>query len=301
MITSHILMIRPVAFAFNPQTAVNNAFQHKTIPDHVQEEALNEFDNFVQLLRNNNIKVEVIQDTGTPHTPDSIFPNNWVSFHKDGTIVLYPMFANNRRLERDKQVIEKLSDQYFIRTTINLTDYEHQQLYLEGTGSLILDRDNYLTYACLSPRTSPTVIYDFCDAMGYRPVLFNAVDEHGKDIYHTNVMMCLAEDYVVICMDAIKEDFQKRMMLEKFEETGKSVVYISLDQMHHFAGNMLQVKNNQGAPFLVMSTEAFNSLSEDQVQMLQSFNPIIHAPLKTIEKKWRRQCQVHDGRNIFTS
>lgn len=283
MTTPYILMIRPAAFAFNQQTAVNNAFQHLSEKGNVQEKALQEFDTFVEKLKQRDINVTVIQDSPEPHTPDSIFPNNWVSFHEDGSTVLYPMFAANRQQERNKQVIEKLSTDFYVRTTIDLTDYEKKQIFLEGTGSMVLDRDHEFAYACLSPRTHPSALYDFCNSMGYRPVLFQAVDGNNQAIYHTNVMMCIADEYVVICMDAIKDETQKQMLLNKFSETGKEVITISLDQMNHFAGNMLQVSNLDGAPFLVISTQAFQSLHEDQIAALEKFNPIIHAPLNTIE------------------
>ena len=283
MTTPYILMIRPAAFAFNQQTSVNNAFQHLSETENVQEEALQEFDTFVEKLKQHNINVIVIQDNPSPHTPDSIFPNNWVSFHEDGTSVLYPMFAANRQQERNKQVIEKLSTDFYIRTTIDLTDYEKKNIFLEGTGSMVLDRDNELAYACLSPRTHASALYDFCNSMGYRPLLFRAVDGSNQAIYHTNVMMCMADEYVVICMDTIKDEMQQQMLLKKFMETGKEVVTISIDQMNHFAGNMLQVSNIEGQSFLIMSTQAFNSLTEKQVAALQKYNPIIHSPLDTIE------------------
>jgi len=284
MTTSTLLMIRPAAFAFNPQTAVNNSFQKITEQLHVHEKALQEFDNFVHVLSVYGIKVTVIQDTREPHTPDSVFPNNWISFHEDGTVVLYPMFAENRKLERNKNIVEKLNETFFIRTTIDLTNYEQQNAFLEGTGSMVLDRDNEIAYACLSPRTNASVLYDFCDATGYSPVLFNAVDENGKEIYHTNVMMCMADSYVVICFDSIKDQLQKQMLTDKFEETGKKIIEISLEQMNHFAGNMLQVENVAGNQFIIMSTQAYNSLTEEQTNLLQTFNPIIHSSLDTIEQ-----------------
>ncbi len=284
MTTSSLLMIRPAAFAFNPQTAVNNSFQKITEQLHVHEKALIEFDNFVHLLSVYGIKVTVIQDTLEPHTPDSVFPNNWISFHEDGTVVLYPMFANNRKQERNKNVVEQLGDTFFIRSTIDLTGYEQQNAYLEGTGSMVLDRDYEIAYACLSPRTNASVLYDFCNSIGYSPVLFNAVDENEKEIYHTNVMMCMADAYVVVCLDSVQEQLQKQMLADKFEETGKKVIEISLAQMNHFAGNMLQVENIAGNKFLIMSTQAYNSLTEDQVAILESFNPIIHSSLNTIEE-----------------
>lgn len=284
MTTSTLLMIRPAAFAFNPQTAVNNSFQKITEQLHVHEKALVEFDNFVKVLSIYGIKVTVIQDTLEPHTPDSVFPNNWISFHEDGTVVLYPMFANNRKLERNKNVLEQLKENFFIRTIIDLTPYEQQNVYLEGTGSMVLDRDHEIAYACLSPRTNASVLYDFCDSIGYSPVLFNALDHKEREIYHTNVMMCMADTYVVVCLESIQDQLQKQMLADKFKETGKTIVEINLQQMKHFAGNMLQVENIAGNQFLVMSTQAFNSLTEEQVHVLESFNPVIHSPLHTIEE-----------------
>lgn len=284
MTTSTLLMIRPAAFGFNPQTAVNNSFQQTTHQTGVQQKAVKEFDDFVTLLKNNGIEVIVLQDTESPHTPDSIFPNNWISFHEDGSVVLYPMFAANRRIERDKNVFEKISEEYFIRSVYDLTEYEDQNKFLEGTGSMVLDRDNELAYACLSERTHATILYDFCEELGYHPVLFNAYDKNGKAIYHTNVMMCMADDYVVICMDSIKDDFQKQMLLQKFSETDKEIIEISLEQMNQFAGNMLQVENTSGQHYLVMSTQAYKSLTTAQIERIESFNPIIHSPLYTIEE-----------------
>ncbi|MGN7784968.1 citrulline utilization hydrolase CtlX [Niabella sp. 22666] len=284
MTTSALLMIRPAAFAFNPQTAVNNSFQKINEQLHVHEKALLEFDNFVNILNVYGIKVTVIQDTLEPHTPDSVFPNNWISFHEDGTVVLYPMFADNRKLERNKNVIDKLSENFFIRSTIDLTGYEQKNAYLEGTGSMVLDRDHEIAYACLSPRTNASVLYDFCDSIGYSPVLFNAVDENEKEIYHTNVMMCMADTYVVVCFESIKDQLQRQMLTDKFKETGKEIIEITLQQMNHFAGNMLQVENIAGNQFLIMSTQAYNSLTEEQVHLLASFNPVIHSSLNTIEQ-----------------
>ncbi len=283
MTTSHILMIRPAAFAYNPQTAVNNRFQKKSEPLNVQQKALQEFDDFVKMLRTSGINVTVIEDVPEPHTPDAVFPNNWVSFHEDGTVVLYPMFAPNRQLERNKNVIASINKTFFIRSTIDLTGYEKQGIFLEGTGSMVLDRPYELAYACLSPRTCPTALYDFCDAMGYQPVLFNASDAEGNEIYHTNVMMCVADQYAIICLETIRDTVQKQMLVSRLTETGKEIIGISLEQMNQFAGNMLQLENKAGEQLLVMSTRAFHSLNEDQVNQIRSFNPIIHSPLNTIE------------------
>ncbi|ODT35490.1 MAG: amidinotransferase [Sphingobacteriales bacterium 41-5] len=282
--TSQILMIRPVAFGYNAETAINNAFQKAGTDKNINEQAQHEFDHFVEVLKTNGIGVTVIEDTLAPHTPDSIFPNNWASYHDDGTIVIYPMFASNRRREREKNVMGKLKETFEVRATFDLTAYEKDEIFLEGTGSMILDRENRIAYACASPRTHPTVLYDFCNEMNYTPVLFSAKDAGGQNIYHTNVMMCLADKYAVICMDSISNENEKNILLQKFQETGKEMIPISLEQMNRFAGNMLQVENFEGKKFLVMSSQAYQSLTKEQIEKLESHNPILHAPLNTIEQ-----------------
>jgi hypothetical protein len=281
--TSHILMIRPVKFGFNAETAVNNAFQVKNDEADVQDKAVKEFDAFVKLLRENGVDVTVVEDTVEPHTPDSIFPNNWISFHDDSTVLLYPMYAENRRKERKQHVIDKVSEEFSIDRTIDLSLYEKENIFLEGTGSMVLDRDNKVAYACLSPRTSEKVLQDFCEQTGYIPVLFHAVDGNGQPIYHTNVMMCVADKYVVICFDSIQDDEEKIKVINAILQTGKEIIDISIDQMNHFAGNMLQVENGQREKLLVMSTQAYQSLTDKERQKLGSFNRILHSSLETIE------------------
>ena len=276
-------MIRPVNFGFNAQTAVNNAFQVAGADKAAQEKAQTEFDNFVTILRSNGVGVTVINDTPEPHTPDSIFPNNWISFHAPDTICLYPMFAENRRQERKPPVIQQIQQAFTVTNTLDFTGYENDQLYLEGTGSMVLDRDQKIAYACLSPRTHQSVLDDFCKKMGYRPVLFTAVDGAGKDIYHTNVMMCVADRYVVICLESLPNQAEYKMVQENIGKTGKELINISFEQMNHFAGNMLQVHNNTGEKLLVMSSQAYQSLHPDQVKKLEGYNRILHAPLTTIE------------------
>lgn len=276
-------MIRPVNFAFNAETAVNNAFQVAGQTDQVQETARREFDGFVSLLRENGVDVTVVEDTPVPYTPDSIFPNNWVSFHADGTILLYPMFAPNRRAERKPHVLQALADRFTIRQTLDLTGFEQQNLFLEGTGSMVLDRDQQIVYACLSPRTDRTVLEEFCAKMHYRAVIFDAVDAAGQPIYHTNVMMCVADRYVVICLDSIPDAGQRQLVSDSITTSGKVIIPISLNQMAHFAGNMLQVQNTSGERLLIMSSQAFQSLNQAQLDQLTAFNRIVHAPLNTIE------------------
>lgn len=281
--TSHILMIRPVNFGFNAETAVNNAFQKAGADTAAQEKAQQEFDNFVNLLRTQGVDVLVVDDTPEPHTPDSIFPNNWISFHDNGTICLYPMFAHNRRKERKPNVLQQVQQQFAVTSTVDLTVNENNNLFLEGTGSMVLDRDNKIAYACLSPRTNKQVLAEFCNKMQYKPVAFTSIDHTGKPIYHTNVMMCVADKYVVICMESIPDAQERQAVRDIIYQTNKELIEISFDQMNHFAGNMLQVQNKQGEPLLVMSTQAYNALTAEQISTLQQYNRIVHVPLTTIE------------------
>lgn len=275
-------MIEPLNFSFNSETAVNNAFQVDEQMDNVQQKALEEFNAFVQVLRNHHVEVTVVKDTPFPNTPDSIFPNNWISFHGH-TICLYPMYATNRRFERKPALLKLLKEKYNIEETINLTHYEKQNMFLEGTGSMVLDRENRIAYACLSPRTNIDVLDDFCRQMKYLPVVFEATDKNNMPIYHTNVMMCIADRYIVICLESIKNKMQKDSLKSTIRMTGKEIITINFNQMQHFAGNMLQVRNMEGETLLVMSSQAFQSLTKAQVKKLEKFNPIIHSPLTTIE------------------
>ncbi len=281
--TSHILMIRPVHFGFNAQTAVNNAFQVAPVDGHAQERARAEFDNFVQLLRENGIDVTVVDDQADPHTPDSIFPNNWVSFHQNGTVCLYPMYAQNRRLERRPGILQAISEKFAMRKTLDLSSYEEMGLFLEGTGSMVLDRKKHIAYACLSPRTDKKVLQDFCEHMGYLSETFTAVDKNGQAIYHTNVMMCVADHYIVICLESLPDEKESAHLVSVMQDSGKEILAITLEQMNRFAGNMLQVRNDKDEKLLVMSSRAYSSLNPAQIEKLQSFNRIIHAPLDTIE------------------
>ena len=277
-------MIRPVDFKFNEQTAANNKFQVASTESDTQTQALKEFDGFVEILRKNGIDVTVVDDTLQPETPDSIFPNNWVSFHDDGSIYLYPMFSDNRRLERRKDILEGLSEKFEVNHVSDLSFYEMQYAFLEGTGSMVLDRVNKIAYACLSVRTDQEVLDNFCMLTGYESVSFQAVDDTNFPIYHTNVMMCIGDRFAVICLDSIRNEEEKLAVLLSLANSGKAIVEITLDQMNHFAGNMLQVSNNEGESILVMSEQAFLSLSDDQVTTLEHFSSIIYAPIYTIEK-----------------
>ncbi|MEP2024158.1 MAG: arginine deiminase-related protein [Reichenbachiella sp.] len=289
--TSTIMMIRPVQFRLNEQTAVNNYYQKALegiTPENVQEKALAEFDGFVEKLREYDIEVLVVKDTLEPSTPDSIFPNNWISFHDDGVIGLYPMYAENRRLERRQDIIDDLGAfSYQITNIIDLSGAEEANKFLEGTGSLILDRGNRIAYAAISERTHPDVIKDFESAFGYHVVSFVAnqtVEGNRLPIYHTNVMMALGHDFAVICLDTIDNPIEQKMVVDSLEQSGKEVIEISENQKAHFAGNMLQVENKSGDRFMVMSAAAYDSLNEDQKTKILEYNKdIISSSLDTIE------------------
>ena len=277
-------MIRPVDFKFNEQTAGNNKFQVASGQSDVQSLALNEFDGFVDLLRKNDVDVTVVDDTLQPETPDSIFPNNWVSFHDDGSVYLYPMFSENRRLERRKEILDGLKEKFEVNHVSDLSFYETQYAFLEGTGSMVLDRVNKIAYACLSVRTDQEVLDNFCLLTGYESVSFQAVDSTNFPIYHTNVMMCIGDQFAVICLDAIPNQEERLAVTLSLNSTGKQIIEITLDQMNHFAGNMLQVANQSGESLLVMSEQAYLSLTADQINILEKYARIIYAPLYTIEK-----------------
>jgi hypothetical protein len=244
--TDTVLMVSPVAFDYNEETAVNNAFQEEGDESNTAKLARKESDAYVQLLKDNGINVITVKDTKKPNTPDSVFPNNWFSTHSDGTFVLYPMFAENRRLERKPAALAAIEANFNKKRTVDLTHYEKKGLFLEGTGSMVLDRVNKIAYACESPRTNKTVLEDFCRQLGYSPILFKAVDAEGKEIYHTNVMMHVGTEVAVICLDSVKDPEQKAKVRHSLEGTGKTIVEISFDQMNHFAGNMLELRNRKG-------------------------------------------------------
>lgn len=285
-----ILMIEPVAFGFNEQTAVNNYFQTKPTDDEslIQEKALAEFKGMVGKLREHGVNVIVLQDTLNPHTPDSIFPNNWISFHENKMIALYPMFAKNRRVERrEDDVIEILTDKGFVVDEImDYTSAEEDDIFLEGTGSIILDRENKIAYACISPRTDEELFDEFCEDFEYTPVVFEAnqtVNGEREQIYHTNVMMCIADKYAIICLSTIDDKSEKKNVVEQLKSSGKEIIDISEEQMHQFAGNMLQVGGMGAAKYLVMSQTAYESLNPEQIQTIEKYNPIISVDISTIE------------------
>lgn len=284
--TSNILMIRPLNFGFNEETAENNSFQTKAKshnPSEIKKMAMEEFDNFVAKMRGVGINVIVIEDTAEPIKPDAVFPNNWVSFHQNGFAITYPMFAEVRRKERRDDILEKLKEHFNLEGVIRLEKFEAENRFLEGTGSMILDRANKICYACTSPRTDEGLLDIFCEYVQYQKVSFQSVDAHGEDIYHTNVMMALGEDFVVIGMSTIKDEEQKKMLLDLFEKTNKTVIDISFKQILSFAGNMLQVRNEKGETYLVMSQQAFESLTEEQITEIEKRTKILSSPIEAIE------------------
>ena len=283
--TDTVLMIEPVAFGFNEQTAVNNYFQVQQ-EGNVQDKALKEFNDFVEKLRAKNINVITIKDTLEPKTPDSIFPNNWVSFHADGKVVLYPMFAENRRLERRDDIINQIKEQFEVTEVIDYSGAEKDNLFLEGTGSMIFDHDNKLAYGSVSLRLDEGLFRKFCSDFGFQPVVFHSYQTAGEErlpIYHTNVMMCVADKFVVICLDCIDDESERNNVIETIKNSGKELIEISEDQMQNFAGNMLQVQNKSGEKFLVMSQSAYKSLNRGQVSAIEKYCEIIYSDLEVIE------------------
>ena len=287
--TSKVFMVKPVQFGFNPQTAVNNVFQKRgQYEKNAQENALREFSTFVTLLRANNVEVIVAEDTESPFTPDSIFPNNWFSTHDDGTLVLYPMCAFNRRQERKEEFIEVIKKNFKVSKTVDLTHWEESEQYLEGTGSMILDRNNKIVYACLSPRTSEKVLMDFCEQLCFTPVMFNALSKKDADseavpIYHTNVMMSIGTKYAIVCLESITDAAQREQVVSSLEKTGKTILEITVDQMNHFAGNMLEIQSKEGRKILIMSATARKSLTTEQNRLLSKEYRLLSPSLDFIE------------------
>lgn len=286
-LASTVLMIRPAGFASNPLTAASNRFQEQSTasPEELQAVALREFDGLVEVLRDAGIDVIVVDDTAEPHTPDAIFPNNWISTHADGRVVLYPMEAENRRTERRQDVVDYLASECGRQVTeiIDLSEHERESHHLEGTGSMVLDRANRIAYACLSSRTHLDPLGDFAQRLGYDVVAFDAVDSNGAPIYHTNVLMSVGECTAVICDEAIRREDQRAAVLESLRSTGHEVIGISYAQLHAFAGNMLELRARDGGRVFAMSQQAYDALREEQRAKLTANGRIVHAPIDNIE------------------
>ena len=270
--TNTLLMIEPIAFGYNAQTAENNYFQVNSENTETQDKALVEFRQFVEKLRKKDINVIVVKDTLEPHTPDSIFPNNWVSFGADARVILYPMFAPNEGFK--------------INEILDYSTYEAKNTFLEGTGSMIFDHDNKIAYGSVSLRLDEQLFRNFCEKIGYTPIVFHSYQTAGQErlpIYHTNVMMCVGDQYVVICLNSIDDENERKSVVETIQKTNKEIIEISEQQLQQFAGNMLQVHNNNGEKFLVMSQSAYLSLTQEQIQKIEKYNQILYADLTTIE------------------
>ncbi|MCL5420619.1 MAG: arginine deiminase-related protein [Candidatus Parvarchaeota archaeon] len=284
-LTNNVVMIRPHNFGFNEQTAPTNKFQRKA-NGAVNSKALSEFNNAVKKLIKNGINVFVFDDLVDLDTPDSVFPNNWVSFHSDGTVVLYPMLARNRRAERRTDLLYTLSELYGFNVSrlLNLTDYEHKGKFLEGTGSLVLDRGNHIAYSCLSERTDSEVVDRFCRFMGYTAVKFKAYDKDGFTIYHTNVIMNVCSDFVMVCLNSIRDEEERNRVIDSIESSGKRIIDLSQDQIQNFAGNALELLDRNGRRKLVISKKAFDSLSTGQKALIRKYDEMLTVNVDTIEE-----------------
>lgn len=285
--TARIMMIRPAQFGFNTETAGSNEFQQEQLNEEtsvINQKAREEFDLMISQLSLTGLDLHIFDDQDDVYRPDAVFSNNWISFHQSGKVVLYPMMAENRRAERRKDIVEELNKSFLVEEIIDLTHFENEGKFLEGTGSMVFDRRYKIAYACLSPRTHPEVLSAFSDATGYEIVSFSAFDQNDKPVYHTNVLMCIGDIFAVVCLESIKDPDERLKVRKVLEETNKYIVDISLDQVNHFAGNMLMVRNLKGNKFLVMSTQAYESLTKVQRNALNDYARIIHTDLSVIER-----------------
>jgi len=279
-------MIRPAAFGFNEETAANNFFQSNpsVSPELIQQKALQEFNNMVGLLKSHDISVMVIDDTSEPIKPDAIFPNNWITTSPEGIIALFPMYAPNRRAEKREDIIHMLAEKYIVKDLQDWSEFETEGRFLEGTGSMVIDYNNNMIYAAVSERTSLTVLEKFASANGYQAIVFIATDKNGKAVYHTNVVMSLGDEFAILCEEAIEEEWELIAVRQLLESTNHTIIAITRNQMHAFAGNMLQVKNSKGEIFLVMSQTAYDSLKKEQLRMLEAYAQLLPIAVPTIEK-----------------
>ena len=287
-IINTVLMVRPVRFRMNEQTVVNNYFQEEMDlkNDEINRQAQQEFDVLVEKLRTVGVKVIVVDDIYEQNTPDSVFPNNWITFHQNGDIAIYPMFAENRRRERREDILDKVEAEGFdIENVYDYTDAEKENIFLEGTGAMILDRVNRKAYCALSPRADEELFIEFCEDFEYTPVIFKAYQQVNNEqlpIYHTNVMMALGVDFAVVCLDTITDKSERKNLLHHLKEDKKEVINITPEQMCQYAGNMLQVQG-KNSTYLVMSDAAYNALTPQQIQTIEKHTQILHSNLETIE------------------
>jgi hypothetical protein len=278
-------MVRPAAFGFNSETAVNNYFQHEpTEGQGVHAKAVAEFDSMVEKLRAEGVSVKVVDDTLTPPKPDAIFPNNWLSTSPGGIVSVFPMYASNRRTEKRDEILQELAREFHVNAVQDWSEYEVEGRFLEGTGSMVIDHDHKMIYAAVSERTHLAILEKYAATNGYQAMAFLATDKNGRPIYHTNVMMAIGSGYCVLCDEAIVEEWEKIAVKQLLESSGKTIVSITLDQMHAFAGNMLEVQNQRGEKLLLMSQSAFDVLSREQKELLGSFAKLLSFAVPTIEE-----------------
>ncbi len=283
--TKNILLVRPSNFIFNSETAASNAFQNDVneSEEATKQKALQEFEQFAATLKSKGVNVHVFDDTQYPEKPDAIFPNNWVTFHSDGTVILYPMFAPNRRHERRQDIIDSIKRNFIITNVLDLSKYEKDNRFLEGTGSIVFDRENKIAYACLSPRTDKELFVRVCDYLHCKPVYFHSHDKNGKEIYHTNVMMCIAEKFSVICLDSITDKKERELVSQSLKDTAHQIIDISFEQMNNFAGNMLALQTNSNKNILALSQSAFDGLTTLQKSEIEKYCELVPLSIKTIE------------------
>ena len=283
--TNHVFLVRPGQFVFNNETAASNAFQQKIVGDQetISKLATEEFDAMVQKLRKKGVDVTVFDDAVLPPKPDAVFPNNWITMHADGTVILYPMFATNRRLERRNDIIDALRLKFQVKEVVDFSCCEAEDRFLEGTGSIIFDHIAKTAYACISPRTDQSLFIEVCDFLQYQPIYFHSKDRKGMAIYHTNVMMCIAEKFTVICLDSITDDVERKNVVENLEASGHEIVDISFQQMENFAGNMLEIQASSGEKLLALSQSAYNCLTDSQRIIIQHYAELLPLPITTIE------------------
>lgn len=279
-------MVRPAAFGFNTETAANNYFQSKPAisKEEIQQKALAEFNNMVHTLCSHGIDVLVIEDTKEPPKPDAIFPNNWLSTTPDGKLNVFPLYAPNRRTEKRDEILEEIGKKFLVRDVQDWSEYEVEGRFLEGTGSMVIDYENKMIYACISERTSLPVLEKYAATNHFQAIVFLATDKNGMPVYHTNVMMALGEGFCVLCEEAIEEEWELIAVRQLLESTNHTIITITREQMHCFAGNMLQVKNKKGDKILVLSKTAFDSLRKEQKEMLEAYSTLLPIAVPTIEE-----------------
>jgi hypothetical protein len=280
-----VMMVRPAAFGFNLETAASNSFQQELngSADEILERAIEEFDNAVHVLRSNEIGVHIVEDTLVPTKPDAVFPNNWISFHPNGTLILYPMEALNRRCERRLEVVLELQQKFNFEKILDLSHFESQNLFLEGTGSVVFDHENKVAFTAISSRTSEVVLHEFCKQIQYTPIMFSAFDENGQPIYHTNVVMCMGDDFVVVCLECFADKQSRELFRNAMNRLGKRVLEISVMQMNRFAGNMLLLRNNQNEKKLILSETAYQSMNNEQLDFLNEHASLVRLNIPIIE------------------